>query len=252
MDLLYLLRGLTLATRLLLAAALLVLVSGRVGRLERLRWSCWLVIAVASTVLAVDNAALEVWALAARGLPEDAPLEQARHVFYNATYLLHAVLSAAIPATLIGLLGRAWTRSAGWLLAGAAAVTGVGAAVAGALESWELLLDSTRLLAFIGVPAYLAFLALVLVGHLPVPDRYLVWFVAVRAAFVILTPIQEVFFQMVGRQASRHLWHLSQFLQLATAVACLAIVLLLLGSVAREGHAGRRGGALAGGLWPRP
>ncbi|HEY8469393.1 MAG TPA: hypothetical protein VIL18_07115, partial [Longimicrobiales bacterium] len=144
-----------------------------------------------------------------------------------------------------------WTRRVGWLVAGAAAVTGAGAAVAGALQSWDLLLDSTRLLAFIGVPSYLAFLALVLVGHMPAPDRYVVWFVAVRALFVILTPIQEVFFQMVGREAAPQLWHLSQGLQFAMAVTCLAIVLLLMRALVGERRAGRRGGALVAWLGPR-
>lgn len=248
MDLLHLLSRLTLLARLLLAVALLVVVSGRPGRLEQPRWACWLVLAIAFTVMAVDNAILEVWWLATRHLPEEAPLEQARHVFYNATYLLHAVLSAATPAVLIGLLGQARTRRVGWLVAGAAGVTGAGAVVAGALASWDLLLDSTRVLAFIGVPSHLAFLALVLVGHLPAPDRYLVWFMAVRALFVTLTPIQEVFYQMVGRESAHHLWHLSQSLQLAMAVTCLCIVLLLVRALSGERRAGRHGGALVGRL----
>jgi hypothetical protein len=141
---------------------------------------------------------------------------------------LHAVLSAALPAALMALAGIGRVRVAGLLVVWAAVVIGALAAGAGALHSWDRLLDATRVLSFIGIPAYLGFLGLMVLGHLPGLDRYLGWFIAVRAVFVILVPIQEVFFQTVGRDAAGQLWHLSQFLQFLTGAIHLAIVLLLL------------------------
>src|SRR5690606_17690375 len=228
MDLLELLRGLTLATRLALAVALLVLVSGKAGRLGTTRWRGWVAVAVASAVVAVDNAVLEGLAMMAGRAPEQAVVHTVRRVFYHGTYLLHAVLSAALPAALIGLAGAGWVRWGGWVALWAAAVIGSVAAGAGAVQSWEMLLNTTQLLSFVAIPAYLAFLGLVLLGHLPDLDRYLIWFIGIRAVFVIQVPIMEVFFQSVGREAASQLWHLSQFLQFAMGAAQLGIVLLLL------------------------
>lgn len=245
MDLLDVLRTLTLLTRLLLAAALVALVWGKAARLGVTRWRAWLTVAIAFTVVAVDNAVLEALAAAARGLPEDAALEQIRRSFYNATYLLHAVLSAAVPAVLMALAGIGRVRVVGLVAAWAAVVIGALAAGAGAVESWDKLLNTTRLLSFIAIPAYLGFLGLMLLGHLPGLDRYLGWFISVRALFVILVPIQEVFFQSVGRVAASQLWHLSQFLQFATAAIHLGIVALVLRSVSGAGAAPGVAGAAA-------
>src|SRR5690606_24256481 len=124
MDLLDLLRALTLLARLLLAIALVLVVSRKASRLGVTRWRAWLAVAIVFTIVAVDNAVLEVLAAAARGLPEGAPLEEARRSFYNATYLLHAVLSAALPAALMALAGSGRVRVAGLLVVWAAVVVG--------------------------------------------------------------------------------------------------------------------------------
>ena len=231
MDLLGVLRALTLATRLLLAAALVTVVLRGAGRLGVTRWRAWLAVAIVFTVIAVDNAILELLAAAARDQPGDAALAKVRSTTYHATYLLHAVLSAGLPASLMALAGTGWVRATGLVVLWGAAVVGALAAGAGALESWDRLLETTRLLSFVGVPAYLGVLALMLLGHLPSLDRFLGWFIAVRAVYVILVPIQEVFFQHVGQAAAAQLWLLPQSLQFLTGAAHVAVVLLLLRSL---------------------
>src|SRR5690606_5390542 len=231
MDLLGVLRALTLLTRLLLAAALVVVVSRKASRLGVTRWRAWLVVAIAFTVLAVDNAILELLAAAVQDLPKDAALVQVRRAFYNGTYLLHAVLSAALPAALIALAGIGGVRIAGLVAVWAVVVIGALAAGSGALQSWDRLLDTTRVLSVMGSRACLGFLGLMVRGHLSGLDRYLGWFIGVRTVFTILVPTQEVFFQSGGPNAAAQLWHLSQFLQFLTGVIYLAIVLLLLRSL---------------------
>lgn len=228
MDLLGLLRALTLVARLLLAGALLTVVLRRANRLSPTSWRAWVAVTVVYTVLAADNAVLEVLAAAVRDLPAYARLRWVQFFFYNATYLLHAVLSAALPAVLVAAAGAGRVRTIALLGAAAAVLVGAEGVAGGALETWDRLLRSTRVLSFLGLTAYLSFLGLLLLGWLSGLDRYLVWFIGVRTAFVVLVPIQEVFFEAVGQAEARQLWHLPQFLQFAVAATQLGIVILLL------------------------
>ena len=243
MDLLGVLRALTLVTRLLLAAALVAVVSRGARRLGVTRWRAWLVVAIATVVVAADNAVLEALAAAARGLPEDAALVKVRYTVYHGTYLLHAVLSTALPAALMALAGAGWVRTAGLVVVWAAAVIGALAAGAGALQSWDRLLEATRVLSFVGIPAYFGFLGLMLLGHLPGLDRFLGWFIGVRTVYVILVPIQEVYFQHVGRAWAARLWHVPQSFQFLMGAIQLGIVLLLLRSLSAARAASRAAAA---------
>src|SRR5690606_9122609 len=158
MDLLDLLRALTLLARLLLAIALVAVVSLKASRLGVTRWRAWLAVAIAFTIVAVDNAVLEVLAAAVRDLPEGAALEEVRRLLYNGTSRVPAGWSAALPPGLWALAGFGRVRIAGLLAAYAAVVIGGLAAGAGALHGWDRLLVATRVLSFFGIPGYIGFL----------------------------------------------------------------------------------------------
>nr|PZN89595.1 MAG: hypothetical protein DIU52_12860 [bacterium] len=235
MDLVALLRALNallLLTRLLLALALIVVVSRGRRALGETCWRAWLAVAVVFSIVAVDNAALVLFEPEVRGLPADAPLMKVWDALYHWTYLLHAVLSAALPASLMALGGGGWVRVTGLVAIWVAVVVGALAVGGGALQNWDRLLDATRVLSFVGVPAYLGVLGLLSLGHLPELDRFLGAFIAVRTVYAILVPIQEVFFQHVGPFVAVYLWHLPQSLQILTSAIQLGIVLLLLRSLA--------------------
>jgi hypothetical protein len=233
-NLLLLLRILTLGARLGLAAALVYLVAVRGGRFaSRPQYLAWVAVTVVFAVLAVDNAMLEVLAVATRDLSREAPLRLLSLRAYNLAYLLNAALAAALPLALIGCLEPArWGRAGAWAAAAAAGLLGVGGGLAGAAGDWNVLLSWTRALSFVGVIGFLTFWTLLLLGRLRA-DAYLIGFLAVETVFVLLLPIQEVFFQGVGREAAEEIWHLIQFLQFGTSTAQLVIVLALLNALAR-------------------
>src|SRR5690606_28228551 len=120
-----------------------------------------------------------------------------------------------------------------WLCyAGPAAVVLIGAAAipAGAMEtwsmlSWERLLDVTRILSFVAIGGYLGLCALYVTGRLGRVDPYLAVFVGIRTAFILLLPVQEVILQSLGRETEAKSWHRHQFIQLATGVAQVLVVM---------------------------
>jgi len=234
MDLLDLLRALTLAARLLLAGALLMVVLSRADRLSPTSWRAWLAVAVLYIVLAVDNAVLEALWAQVRDLAPKARLRWIHFLFYNSTYLLHAVMSAVLPAVLIVIAGSGRVRRIALVGAAAVVLVGATAAAGGVVETWDRLLRSTRVLSFLGLIGYVSFLGLLLLGWLSGLDRYLVWFIGMRTAFVVLVPIQEVFFEAAGQAEAHQLWHLPQFLQFAMAATQLGIVILLLRALRDE------------------
>jgi hypothetical protein len=232
-DVLLLLRVLTVAARLGLAAALITLVTRHGRALPQPARSCWTLVAMAAALLAVDNLVLETTAagLAGGGTALDA---QVRYRMYHATYLAHALVGLLVPLAALALFGGAGVLRRGALagmLAGAA-VTAV-AAGTGALTDWSGLLVHTRLLSFLTVAAYLVFWASVMLGYLARVDAYLVGFLALDTLFELLLPVQAVFFQYAGREAAANLWHLLQFLQFSTALAQTVIVLALVYALAR-------------------
>lgn len=221
------LRLLTMAVRLALAAGLISLVVKHRPALARPAWVVWALIAVSYTILALDNTTLELLTFLRRDLPEDAPLERFYYAVYHFTYLLHALLNDALPAaTIVVLVGPGRTRYAfGAVTVGAVGVAVVGL-LAGTQESWDVLLRFTRVLSFIGIGGYLAFWALFFLGRVPRAGIYLAGFLGVQTVFELLLPVQEVFFQMVGRGSADEIWYVLQFLQLAAASAHLGIVLV--------------------------
>jgi hypothetical protein len=232
-DALLLLRILTVAARLGLAAALLTLVIRHGRSLAHPARSCWTLVALAAALLALDNLVLEIVAaaLAERGTALDT---QVRYLLYHATYVAHAFMGVLVPLGALALFG-----GAGRLRRGAVAAMLTGAAVTaiaagtGALTDWSQLLVHTRLLSFLTVAAYLVFWAAVALGYLARVDAYLAGYLAVDTVFELLLPVQGVFFQLAGREAAASLWHLLQFLQFATALAQLVIVLALLYALAQ-------------------
>lgn len=230
---LFLLRLLTMVTRLCLAAALLVLVVKRGASLTGTSRQAWVALASVFTILAFDNLGLEVFAgFNAYGIaPEVAgPLHK---VFYHVTYLLHAVLAAALPAVVLSIYLQARRGvMAAAMLAPVALVTVV-AVARGALSDWGTLLSHSRYLSFLSIGAFLVFWTFVLLGRVRRVDAYLAGFIAVETLFEVLLPIQEIFFQLAGSSRAKEMWHLSQFLQFATAAAELAVVLAMIGALSR-------------------
>ncbi|HLU25149.1 MAG TPA: hypothetical protein VKZ58_05540 [Longimicrobiales bacterium] len=244
MDSLSLLRGLTLAVRVAMTLGIVYVVVRRRDALSRTTHLAWVVLGVLYGVLAFDNLVLEVLAVLRRGQPPDSLIAQTRAFVYNATYLLHAMMSAALPAVL-ALLYLEGTHIRRLCYAVLAAVVLIGAAAipAGAMEtwanlSWERLLDVTRILSFVAIGGYLGLCALYVTGRLGRVDPYLAVFVGIRTVFILLLPVQEVILQSVGRETAAKIWHLHQFIQLATGVAQFLVVMALI--LATRG-AGSRG-----------
>ena len=97
----------------------------------------------------MDNAILELLEAAVQDLPEDAALVQVRHALYTDLPAAR-VLSAALPASLMALAGVGGVRVTGLVAIRAVVVVGALAAGAGALQNWDRLLDTTRVLSFVG------------------------------------------------------------------------------------------------------
>jgi len=233
-DWLILLRGLTLAARLGLAVLLVYLVVGPARSLGTEARRTWLLVAVMHVVLAADNAVVEGLRVVVADLPADAALRGVSQRVYDVAYLVNAMMSAALPLALLAVLLRA--RALRYALGGALVLTfgvAVAGVLAGALESWARLLGYARVLSMLAASGYLTFWAFLLLGALPRVDAYLAGFLAVRTLFVLLLPVQEAFFQIVGRAGSAEMWELLQVLQLAMAVTQVVIVLALIHVLAR-------------------
>lgn len=224
MDLLLLLRGLTVLARIALLVTLLILLHvSRGGRLGLMRRPAWVVISWVHGVFLASSLIIELLHLF---WPGDPVLKALWREVYNALYLLNGLLDAVLPVALLALfLGatgyRRWPLAA---LAGivATAMAGLGM---GVVRDWDTLLAISQVLSFQGIAAYLIFFGLYLLHRLPEVDFYLAAFIAVDALFLLLLPVQEVFFQLVGVVAVTEIWHLHQVLQLTATGVQIAIVL---------------------------
>lgn len=231
MDLLVLLRILTLTVRCGLAAALLYLVFGRGRTMSAAARAAWAVTMVVYLVVALDNAAVEGFAVLA--WQDSAPgFEALRLHFYNASYLVNALFSAGLPLALLAVYRGRRSIPLLLLLPAVVVLAAIGLTT-GALERQQVLLHWTRVLSFVGVAGYLGFWATAALGRLRGLDVYFAGFLAVRTVFVLLLPVQEAFFQIMGRPLAGYFWELSEFLQLATGVAETVIVAALLITLAR-------------------
>jgi hypothetical protein len=230
MDLLLLLRWLTLLARGALLAALLVLLhAGRGGRLGVVLRPAWVLVSWVHGVFMAGSILVELQHLL---WPDDRALREVLHELYNTLYLLNGSLDAALPLGLLVLFLGA-TRYRRWALAGLAGVAATGAAGIGlgVVRDWDTMMGVSQVLTFQGIAAYLVFHGLFLLKRIPEVDFYLAAFVAVDALFLVLLPIQEVIFQAVGAVAATEIWHLHQILQLAVTGVQVAIALSCINSM---------------------
>jgi hypothetical protein len=215
--------------RLLLAALLCVLLLGRGRALAAAARHGWLLLAVFYLVLALDNILIEVLR---RTL---GPGHAGYLRFYSQVYLLNSVLSYALPAALLAVLAATpRLRMVSGVAALALGAGGAMVAVGQPPESWEALFNVTRVLSLLGIAGYLAFVGLLVLGRLPAAGRHLGAVVAIRAAFVLLVPVNEAFFDWLerGRAAGAvaaettlaDYWLLLQILQFVATAAQVAVV----------------------------
>ncbi|MFW6201145.1 MAG: hypothetical protein ACOC8B_01085 [Gemmatimonadota bacterium] len=176
------------------------------------------------------NAVLFEARLALRPYIADPALgEFLRVTVYQALYLTQTLIGAAIPIVLLALLPRhrSWRRIAWAALAVMVAVAMVGVA-RDALADWDVLLGSTRVIYFISIAAHLLFWALFALAAVEAVGTHLAVFMAIETVFVLLIPAQEAYFQVLGLSGADQIWHLNQFLQMATAFAQAGVVIWLL------------------------
>lgn len=224
MDLLLFFRILTVLARVALVVSLLVLLHvGRGGRLGLVRRPAWMVISWVHGVFMLGSIVVELQYLF---WPDDRALRKILRELYNTLYLLNGSLDAALPVALLVLFLGA-TRYRRWALAGLAGVmaTGMAGIGMGVVRNWESMLGVSQVLTFQGIVAYLVLHGLYLLKRIPEVDFYLAAFLAVDALFLVLLPVQEVFFQMVGMKAAAEIWHLNQVLQLTASGVQIAVVL---------------------------
>lgn len=224
---------LTMAGRVALAAVLGWLLVSRGRQLRPRARTVWTFIAVVTLVVVVDNLTYELLQRLEADAAPGSALEGLDAAFFNFSYLLHSVLSMALPAVILERLTDGWRRGLALVALLAAAMLFAAAILAGALPSWEVLLRYTRVFSFLGITCYLGFWALLALGELAPVDVYLAVFLGARTVFIILLPIQEVFFEWVGLEAAAEIWHLNQLLQLAMTVVQLGAAAALLRVLAR-------------------
>lgn len=230
MDLLLLLRISTALGRVALLVALITLLrTGRGATTGGIRRPAWVLITWIHGVFILSGLAVELLHIFGSG---DATHIGLRRALYYHLFLLNCVLDAALPVAIL-MHFLAGTRYRGWSLAGLLLIimTGVVGSAGGALRSWGELLDVSQVLTFQAIVGYLIFFGIYLLKRLPAVDFYLAAFLAVDAAFVLVLPIQQVFFQAVGLEASWDIWHLHQLLQLTATGIQVVIVLSYLNSM---------------------
>lgn len=229
MDPLLILRILTAFCRVVLLVSLLALLSTERGAASRIRRPAWITIAWVHGVFIVGGLYIELQNLI---WPSGLMPGTLKRVIYYHLFLLNGLLDAALPI-LILMLFLAGTRYRRWSLAwlGVIVLTGAAGLALGAVRSWGELLVTSQVLTFQGIVGYLVFFGAYLLKRLPGVDLYLAAFLAVDAVFVLVLPIQQAFFQLVGLDESTSIWHFHQLLQLTAAGIQVVIVLSYLNSM---------------------
>lgn len=230
MDLLLILRILTALCRVALLAVLIALLfAGRRANAGKVRRPAWVMISWIHGVFILSGLFVElqhiIWAA-------DIAQIGVQRVLYYHLFLLNGVLDAALPIVVLAHF-LAGTRYRRWSLVWLVVILATGAigSATGALQSWGELLDISQVLTFQALIGYLVFFGVYLLKRLPGVDFYLAVFLAVDACFVLVLPIQQVFFQAVGLEASWDIWHLHQLLQLTATGIQVAVVLSYLNSM---------------------
>ena len=219
----------THALRLLLAGLLCALVVREAATGPTPQRRGWFLLAVFYAVLAVDNVVIEVLRRTLGG-------DHAGYLqLYNQVYLLNSVLSYALPGALLAVLGGSrGLRRVGTV---AAVVLGIGGAAVVLWRppaDWQALFGITRVLSLLGIAGYLGFVALLVLGRLPAAGRHLGAVVGIRAAFVLLVPVNEAFFDWLERSRAAggvsaettlsDYWLLLPILQFVATVAQVGVV----------------------------
>lgn len=225
MDLLVVLRALTLAGWISLAVGTCYVVVAHGRQLPAPAHGAWTAVAVRHGAVALTTVLVEAAAVAKMIRPESWAAAAGK-ALYNPAYLLNATASAMIPFVVLALLGRGRSLRYGSVVAatgiGVIAVLAVGA---GAATTWGVLMSWTQALSFLEIVGYLTLWALMLLGHARPVDPYLVGILVITGLYTLLLPIQVEFFEVVGRDDSDRIWHLNQFLQLVVVATSLAAVL---------------------------
>jgi len=231
MDLLLLLRILTVIGQAVLLVVLVVLLATwrGAGRGEEVRRPAWVMIAWIHGIFAVAGLVVELqhfW------LDGDIASAAVRKLTYNIFFLLNSALEAVLPALILAHFLKG-TRYRRWSLAGVVLIvaTGAAAGLTGAVWDWAHMLGVSQILSFQAIVGYLVFMSAYLLKRLPGVDVYLAVFLGVDAAFVLVLPIQQVFFQAVGPSGVWEIWHPHQLLQLMATGIQVAVVLSCINSM---------------------
>lgn len=148
---------------------------------------------------------------------------------YHAAYLLNGALAAMLPAGLLAINLRSprarWTAVAVLYVAVALVVV---AALRGVHADWNVLLSMARPLEFIALAGWVTFFALYFLSHLPGVGGHMAAFLGVAAVYVMLTPINEVVIQLVGREDAAAVWNPMLIMQTVRYGLQVWIVWLLL------------------------
>jgi hypothetical protein len=225
-----------MAGRVVVAILIALLLARYRNVLPRVVTRCWAIILLAVGYAAFAGVLLEVFAVDFSNLPADSPRRLMYYPLYNASYLINASLAAMLPAALLALLLRG--SAAGWVgLAAlyAALLVAVVGILRGSHAHWDVLLTTTAPLEILGLLGWIAFFVAYFLGYLPRVDGYLAAFLGVSATFVMLTPMNEAIFRLVGRDAAQHVWDPLLTMQLVR----YALQAILLGLLLRTLAVGR-------------
>lgn len=229
-----------MAARLVLAVLLVVLLVRYRRYLPAAVAKCWAVILFAVAYAAANGVWLEVLAVGFSDLAPDAPRRLVYYPIYHAGYLINAALAALVPAALLALLLKGGV--AGWAALGAVYAGGLLAlsgVVRGSHRHWDVLLSTSAPLEILGLAGWLAFFIAYFLGYLPRVDGYLAGFVGVTAVFVMLTPMNDVLFRVVGWARAEDVFDPLLAMQFGRYAVQILIVLALLRTLRRGGAVGR-------------
>ena len=229
-----------MAGRVVVAILIAFLLARHRRALPKVVTRCWAIILLAVGYAAIAGVLLEVFAVDFSSLPADSPRRLMYYPMYNASYLINGSLAAMLPAALLALLLRG--SAAGWVALGslyAALLVAIVGILRGSHAHWDVLLTTTAPLEILGLLGWIAFFVAYFLGYLPRVDGYLAAFLGVSATFVMLTPMNEAIFRLVGRDAAQHVWDPLLIMQLVRYVLQAVVVGLLLRTLGTGGAVGR-------------
>lgn len=237
MILLPVLRGLTLVVRVVLAVvAILLAVRLRRG-VPRPVHTAWAVTAGVFAVVAASALFLESGALGTTvGTTTFGWLRDVRLAVDNEAYILAGVAVAVLPALLLALFAQRQPVRWSWVgVAGVMVLAGAFSLARGGASDWGTMLEGTSVLSFLGMGVYLVFCTLLLLGRLPLVDRWLAGVIIAETAVQLLAPVPEVLFRALGRVDAAAIWDIGQLLRLAGVSVQLGLVWVAFNALRRGG-----------------